>query len=152
MSDAPRTDAIRLRHCAEGEKHIGLQYVQLVQFAEAMERELAEKNKSFSDGANAYEGSTLERLDILVHELTGDEGEDDSFTVLRRKWLDLAAERDEARGAAVKANRAVERLHGLLREMKAAMLGYPMPMRALTPTALLHAINAELREPEEAMK
>jgi hypothetical protein len=61
-------------------------------------------------------------------------------------------ERDEARGAAVKANRAVERLHGLLREMKAAMLGYPMSMRALTPTALLHAINAELREPEEATK
>lgn len=65
---------------------------------------------------------------------------------------ETVTERDEARGAAVKANRAVERLHGLLREMKAAMLGYPMSMRALTPTALLHAIRDELREPEEARK
>jgi conjugal transfer/entry exclusion protein len=61
-------------------------------------------------------------------------------------------ERDEARGAAVKANRAVERLHGLLREMKAAMLGYPMSTRALSPTRLLEAINKELREPAEATK
>lgn len=40
----------------------------------------------------------------------------------------------------------IERMKGLLREMKAAMLGYPQSMRAMTPTTLLRAINAELQE------
>ena len=49
--------------------------------------------------SDTYKGSVLERLDNLVHELTGDEGEDDSFTVLRRRWVDRENDLAEARQA-----------------------------------------------------
>jgi hypothetical protein len=45
-----------------------------------------------------------------------------------------------------------ERVRGLLREMKKAMLGYPMSTRAMSPTTLLSAINSELKEEAEAPK
>lgn len=66
--------------------------------------------------------------------------------------LDLCREMErELAGANSRFSDSVserQRLHGLLREMKAAMLGYPVSVRTLSPSALLAAINKELREPE----
>jgi hypothetical protein len=69
----------------------------LFEYAEQLERRIAKASSEVERlkdplHPDNYEGSTLERLDNLVHELTGDEGEDDSFTVLRRRWAQLRTE------------------------------------------------------------
>lgn len=66
-----------------------------------IERQRAEKAEARCRDANTghlaatdpnfYEGSFLQRLDDLVHEITGDEGDDDSLTVLRRWAADQKA-------------------------------------------------------------
>lgn len=69
------------------------------------------------------------------------------------EWKPFGTLTDEARPGdwkflAQAQHGRLERLQAIMREMKLAMLGYPMSVRAMTPTALLAAINKELGEPE----
>ena len=84
-----RENGTRLVEAADGWK-IRCQAEEIIRVRVEAERD-ALRDPNHPDN---YEGSTLQRLDDLVHELTGDEGEDDSFTVLRRAWDALREDAD----------------------------------------------------------
>lgn len=69
------------------------------------------------------------------------------FSDARQYLSEGISERDEARGAAVKANRTVERMRGLLNEAQMHLLNRPMSLRAYAdPKTLAARIETVLKE------